>query len=344
LLVYPAPEPSGPPLPEGAGEAALARLHPLGDDVHHLRAYRRGDPPRTIAWKPTARLGSLLVREYEQPLSADIVLDWFRITGLDMEARIRRLARWVDEAERDGRRYRLVVPGHPPIGPAQGCGAPARLPARARAAARCDGRPMNAAVATNAPRPAHARRRAARRGRVRGAAVAAGAEHAGVGHRRRRARDAFLSQRPPLPGWLRMVPVLALGAFVFSTMGVNFGRDTGCAMLAAMLAVKPLETNTLRDARSLLGFALFAPFATFLLDQGPLSLALGLHGGGAGARGDAAPVRRGIGRCSAPAHVVATPGVGRLDAAARLAARLGGVLVVPAPGVAVCGACPIART
>jgi transglutaminase-like putative cysteine protease len=87
---------------------------------------------------------------------------------------------------------------------------------------------------------------------------------------------AFLSQRPPLPGWLRMVPALGLGAFVLSTMGVNFGRDTGCAMLAAMLAVKPLETNTLRDARSLLGFALFASFATFLLDQGPLSLALGL--------------------------------------------------------------------
>ena len=32
----------------------------------------------------------------------------------------------------------------------------------------------------------------------------------------------------------------------------------------------------LRDARSLIGFALFAPFATFLLDQGPLSLVLGL--------------------------------------------------------------------
>jgi uncharacterized protein (DUF58 family) len=120
LLVYPAPEPSGPPLPEGAGEAALARLHPLGDDVHHLRAYRRGDPPRTIAWKPTARMGNLLVREYEQPLSADLVLDWFRLGGLDTEARIRRLARWVDEAERDGRRYRMLLPGHPPIGPAQG--------------------------------------------------------------------------------------------------------------------------------------------------------------------------------------------------------------------------------
>jgi uncharacterized protein (DUF58 family) len=120
LLVYPAPEPAGPPLPDGDGDAALARLHPLGDDVHHLRAYRRGDPPRTIAWKPTARLGNLLVREYERPLSADIVLDWTKLAGLGSEARIARLARWVDEAERDARRYRLIVPGHPPIGPAHG--------------------------------------------------------------------------------------------------------------------------------------------------------------------------------------------------------------------------------
>lgn len=120
VLVYPAPEPHGPPLPDGQGEAAQARLHPLGDDVHHLRAYRRGDPHRTIAWKPSARHGNLLVREYEQPHAADIVLDWRTLAGLDYEARIRRLARWVDEAERDGRRYRLDLPAHPALGPGQG--------------------------------------------------------------------------------------------------------------------------------------------------------------------------------------------------------------------------------
>ena len=57
---------------------------------------------------------------------------------------------------------------------------------------------------------------------------------------------------------------------------MRFGRDTGCALLAAMIAIKPAETFTLRDARSLVGFGLFAPFATFLLDQGPTTLVLGL--------------------------------------------------------------------
>ena len=120
LLVYPAPEAHGPPLPEGAGANALARLHASGDDVHHLRAYRRGDPRRAIAWKPSARRDALLVREYEQPQGADVVLDWRQLTALAYEARIRRLARWVDEAERESRRYRLLLPGHPPLGPATG--------------------------------------------------------------------------------------------------------------------------------------------------------------------------------------------------------------------------------
>ena len=57
-------------------------------------------------------------REPDSP--ADIDLDWRELNALPYEARIRRLARWVDEAERDGRRYRLVLPGQPPLGPAQG--------------------------------------------------------------------------------------------------------------------------------------------------------------------------------------------------------------------------------
>lgn len=88
----------------------------------------------------------------------------------------------------------------------------------------------------------------------------------------------MLAWRSRVPAWLRLLLSLSLAAIVLASMGMRLGRDTGCALLAAMLAIKPLELGTLRDARSLLGFALFAPFATFLLDQGPLSLALGLGG------------------------------------------------------------------
>lgn len=120
LLVYPAPEPHGPPLPAGRGDSAQARLNPAGDDVHHLRGYRAGDARRAIAWKPSARRDALIVREFEQPMGAEVVLDWHSTTGVAYEARISRLARWIDEAEREGRRYQLRVPGQPTVGPDRG--------------------------------------------------------------------------------------------------------------------------------------------------------------------------------------------------------------------------------
>ncbi|MBH1432978.1 DUF3488 domain-containing transglutaminase family protein [Stenotrophomonas maltophilia] len=86
---------------------------------------------------------------------------------------------------------------------------------------------------------------------------------------------ATLSWRKALPMPVRLLLVLAMLAAIVWQMGmVRPGRDTGCALLAAMLAIKSSELRTLRDARSLLGFALFSPFAAFLLDQGPLTTAL----------------------------------------------------------------------
>ncbi|MEO8366655.1 MAG: DUF58 domain-containing protein [Pseudoxanthomonas sp.] len=120
LLVYPCAEPQGPPLPPGNGSGNQARLHPGGDDVHHLRGYRTGDPRRAIAWKPSARRDTLLVREYEQPLAIEVTLDWRMLSQLGYEQRIRRLAHWVDLAEREGRRYRVLLPGQPALGPGHG--------------------------------------------------------------------------------------------------------------------------------------------------------------------------------------------------------------------------------
>ena len=80
----------------------------------------------------------------------------------------------------------------------------------------------------------------------------------------------------PWPGPLRGMLLAGIGAYLVATFGLNLGRDTGTALLAGLLAVKPGETRGLRDARSLLGFSLFAPFAAFLQDQGPLVMLLSL--------------------------------------------------------------------
>lgn len=120
LLVYPTPEAHGPPLPEHDGSPARTRPHPQGDELQQLRGYRPGDPMHSISWKHSARRDTLLVREYERPIGLDIQLDWQRLAPLPYEQRISRLARWVDEAERQGRRYRMNVPGHTPLGPSSG--------------------------------------------------------------------------------------------------------------------------------------------------------------------------------------------------------------------------------
>ncbi len=78
----------------------------------------------------------------------------------------------------------------------------------------------------------------------------------------------------PWPGWLRLLMTAMLSGLVLAAYGFQVGRDTASAGLLAMLMLKPSETYSTRDARSLLGFSLFAPFSAFLQNQGPLTMAL----------------------------------------------------------------------
>ena len=119
LLVYPRPEAKSPPLPSHDGPGAHTRVRAQGDELHHLRDYRIGDPPRQVAWKPSARIGKLLVREYEARSDRELRLEWNVLAALPYELRISRLARWVIEADRIGARFALVLPTQT-LGPAQG--------------------------------------------------------------------------------------------------------------------------------------------------------------------------------------------------------------------------------
>ena len=148
---------------------------------------------------------------------------------------------------------------------------------------------------------------------------------------------AGLSWQRPLTAWLRALLALAVIGLVLSVSGFNFGRDTGCALLAAMLAIKPSETYSLRDARSLVGFALFAPFATFLLDQGPLSLGLGLVAAVLALVALQRFAEVESGDADSDAVAVAPPGPGRAAARHRTAVGAGGVLAVPALGCTAVG-------
>jgi uncharacterized protein (DUF58 family) len=121
VLVYPAAEAQAPPLPGRGDRGQPQRRRGLDEEPHSLREYRGGDPLRIVAWKRSAQTGHLMVREYESPAGADVLLDWRdrELAALDHEGRIRRLARWVLDAERENLRSTLALP-HTRIGPASG--------------------------------------------------------------------------------------------------------------------------------------------------------------------------------------------------------------------------------
>lgn len=120
-IIYPKPEPSGPGLPDAPHANGTTPRRRAGDEYATLREYRPNDPPRLIAWKVSARHDTLLVREHEHTSAHEVVLDWNALDGLEIEARLSRLARWVLLAEARGRSYTLVLPRRrigPGLGPA----------------------------------------------------------------------------------------------------------------------------------------------------------------------------------------------------------------------------------
>ncbi|RUL79778.1 DUF58 domain-containing protein [Dyella choica] len=110
VLVWPRPEISGPGPTLPFEDNRRQRLH-FGEDLASLRDYRNGDSIRHVAWKASARHENLLVKDYEQPVAQqEWRLDWRHLQGLDHEARIARLARWLGEALAQGRQWSLWLP------------------------------------------------------------------------------------------------------------------------------------------------------------------------------------------------------------------------------------------
>lgn len=119
LLVYARAEPVAPPLPRSAAYDRGREAKPHGEDWYGLRDYRSGDAQRLIAWKASARHDRLLVKEFAEPLAAEVTLDWATLGNLGAEARISRLTRWVLEAHAQNLAFRLLLPTAR-LGPARG--------------------------------------------------------------------------------------------------------------------------------------------------------------------------------------------------------------------------------
>jgi uncharacterized protein (DUF58 family) len=117
LMVYPqaeagAPEPPAAlPVPGGAQHSRAAE----GSEVEGVRAYRRGDALKRIAWRKSAQSlqsrGELISRDTSTSLHREVWLDWAACRSLPAEERLSRLAAWTLAADRAGVDYGLRLPG-----------------------------------------------------------------------------------------------------------------------------------------------------------------------------------------------------------------------------------------
>jgi uncharacterized protein (DUF58 family) len=106
------PRPAGTlALPSSHGAQSGDQLSRAGlDEWAGLRYFRAGDSPRQVAWKAYARGAPLLVREYHDPIGSDRRLEFAALAGLDTEARLGQLARWVLDADTRGEHWSLHLP------------------------------------------------------------------------------------------------------------------------------------------------------------------------------------------------------------------------------------------
>ena len=117
LLVYPRIEADAPALPAArpvAGGPTQARRSE-GGEIEGVRAYRRGDPLKLIAWKKAAQAletgAELVSRDTSTSARQELWLDWSACSPLGAEERLSRLAAWTLAAHRADADYGLLVPG-----------------------------------------------------------------------------------------------------------------------------------------------------------------------------------------------------------------------------------------
>ena len=114
LLVYPAPEAHPPPLPPGQPSASglLASRAQDSGEYDGVRAYRAGDPRKTLVWKKMAKTGALVSRDSQQAQRHALWLDLqhcgsFGGADASLERKLSRLCAWVLLAEQRGLHYGL---------------------------------------------------------------------------------------------------------------------------------------------------------------------------------------------------------------------------------------------
>lgn len=118
LLAYPKAELHPPPLPAGEpqpGHAGASVVRSSGE-FDGVRAYRRGDPLRSVVWKKAAQSfaagrDDLVSRDASSSQRSLLWLDYATCGAPDPESRLSRLTAWVLQADRLDLVFGLRLPG-----------------------------------------------------------------------------------------------------------------------------------------------------------------------------------------------------------------------------------------
>ncbi len=110
-IVYPTPADSRLQAPPSKGDKGGRHSQDKGqEDFAGLRDYQRNDSPGLIHWKAFPRNRKLVVKQFADPQSDTLWLDWASLTGMDTENRLQQLSRWILDAHRAGIQYGLRLP------------------------------------------------------------------------------------------------------------------------------------------------------------------------------------------------------------------------------------------
>jgi uncharacterized protein (DUF58 family) len=111
-VAWPRPAERGRTPPGVATDTGGAQDRSPGEeDFAGLKPYQAGDSTRRIAWRAYARGQGLHTKQYAGTDVVSHVFDYDALPGLDVEARIAQLCRWVLDAHERGEAFGLRLPG-----------------------------------------------------------------------------------------------------------------------------------------------------------------------------------------------------------------------------------------
>ena len=112
-IVYPQPVGTRqwPALESHEDDAGEGFYNRGGDDFVGVRPWRPGESMHHIDWKAVARGRPMSIKEFTGGGAQQLWFDWNQLAGTGTETRLSQLARWVLEAEQEGREFGLRLPG-----------------------------------------------------------------------------------------------------------------------------------------------------------------------------------------------------------------------------------------